>query len=299
MSTAGAEARIAQYYDWLARFQQLVQRLGHRGGFDSLTVHRLLVSDREGVTAADVVHERLLSAVGDLRAPRVVDAGCGVGGTILHLHARLGGEYDGLTLSPVQHARASAEAARRGLSAACRFHLRSYDLPLDAIAPDGANLIVAIESLAHSSDPVQTIANLAAGLLPGGRLAIVDDVPVDTVADDDPDLTAFRTGWVCHNIANSQTLAAALDRAGLSIERDEDLTPLVKKREPAELAPMIRTNRRWRLLLGPTAAGALVDSLHGGLMLERLYRRGLVCYRFIVARRDGTRSAGKVRSPEL
>src|SRR5262245_26352691 len=217
MSTVGAEARIGQYYDCVAHFQQLVQRLGHRGGFDSLTVHRLLISDREGVTPADVVHERLLSAVGDLCAPQVVDAGCGVGGTILHLQARLGGEYDGLTLSPVQQARALAEATRRGLSDACRFHLRSYDLQLYAIVPDGANLIVAIESLAHSSDPVQTIANLAAGLQSGGRLAIVDDVPVDTVADDDPDLTAFRTGWVCPHIANSRTLVAALDRAGLSI----------------------------------------------------------------------------------
>jgi len=285
MSSAGAETPISQYYDWLSRFQQFVQFIGHRGGFDSLTVHRLLESGQPDVAPADVVHERLLSAAGPLRAPRVVDAGCGMGGTIFYLQARLGGEYHGLTLSGVQQARASREAKRRGVSNDCRFHLRDYDQPLDAIAPDGADLVVAIESLAHSRNPQNTIANLSAGLRQGGRLLIVDDVPLDSIAEDDADLAGFKAGWACLHIANDRALADAIGRAGLAIERNDDLTPLVRKRDATRLEALIRSNRRWRAFVGTNAAGALIDSLHGGLMLERLYHRGLMRYRLIVAAR--------------
>ena len=282
--TAAGESRLARYYDWLSRYHRLVARLGHKGGFDSLTVHRLLSPDRPGVRPADVVHERLLAALGPLISPRVVDAGCGFGGTILYMHARIGGRYDGLTLSSVQQTRATREAARRGVAGACRFHVRSYDADLGDLVPDGVDVIVAIESLAHSIDPARTMRHLARSLGRGGRLAIVDDVPRDTLPDDDPDFAAFRDGWSCPAIARDRTLAAGCGAANLSLEHDEDLTPLVTLRDPGALDRLVGANRRWRRVLGSTAAGELVDSLYGGLMLERLYRRGLMRYRFVLAR---------------
>ena len=165
--------QLGYYYDWLSRYQRVVTRLGHKGGFDPLTVHRLLTPDRPGVAPADVVHDRILSASGRPSHPRVLDAGCGVGGTVFYLQARLGGRYDGLTLSEIQQKRASREAARRGLLETCRFHVRSYDGDLADLLPDGADLIVAIESLAHSIDPARSLANLARAIRPGGRLALV------------------------------------------------------------------------------------------------------------------------------
>lgn len=273
---------IGQYYDWLSRYHTLVRRLGHKGGFDPLTVHRLLSSDRPGVAAPDVVHDRLLAALGSVRRPRVIDAGCGLGGTIFFLHSRLGGEYDGLTLSSVQCARAEREAENRGISADCRFRVRSYDEPLEDVAPDGADLIVAIESLAHSEDPDRTIRNLARLLRAGSRLAIVDDVPVDALPEADEDLVAFRAGWSCPAVARDSKLAAAFAASSLTVAHHEDLTPLVPLRDPDALERLVRSNRRWRRFLGATAAGSLMDSLHGGLMLERLYRRGLMRYRFLL-----------------
>jgi SAM-dependent methyltransferase len=278
---------IGRYYDWLSRYQSLVTRLGHRGGFDSLTVHRLLTSDRAGVAPADVVHDRVVSALVRLDRPRVIDAGCGFGGTIFYLHARLGGQYDGVTLSRVQSTRASREALRRGLVDACRFHVRSYDSDLLDLVPQGADVIVAIESLAHAPDPVRSIASLARALRPNGRLAIVDDVPRDELADDDSDFVAFRAGWTCPRIACDRTLHAGLEASALSVECEEDLTPLVSLRPGGELERLVRSNRRWRKALALTPARSLIDSLHGGLMLERLYQRRVVRYRFVLARRAG------------
>lgn len=278
-------SQLGYYYDWLSRFQSLVTRIGHKGGFDSLTVHRLLSPDRAGVAPADVVHERILSAIGPLSNPRVVDAGCGVGGTVFYLHARVGGQYDGLTLSEIQRARAAREAERRGLSGSCRFHVRDYDADLLDLAADGADLVVAIESLAHAKSPARSIANLARAIRPGGRLAIVDDVPRDELAMADPDFVAFRSGWACSGIAGDRTLADALDAARLSMEHDEDLTPLVPLRDRGELERLTRANRRWRRMLVAPPARKLIDALYGGLMLERLYQRRAVRYRFVIARR--------------
>jgi SAM-dependent methyltransferase len=283
---AAAPSSVARYYDWLARFQTVVTRLGHRGGFDSLTVHRLLSPDRPGVGPADVVHDRLIAALGSLAAPRAIDAGCGVGGTIFYLQGRLGGQYDGLTMSAVQQARAIREAERRGVADNCRFHVRSYDQPLPDLAPGGVDLIVAIESLAHSARPAGSIANLARALRPGGRLAIVDDVPGDALDPEDADFAGFKSGWSCPAIASDRLLVGAWQAAGLVVEHEEDLTSRVPMRDREELERLVRRNRRWRRLLGSTSAAALVDSLYGGLMLERLYRRGLVRYRFVLLRRE-------------
>jgi SAM-dependent methyltransferase len=276
---------VSSYYDWLSWFQRVTSWIGRGGGYQSLTVHRLLASNYAAIGAADVVHERILAAVGALQAPLVVDAGCGLGGTIFYLHDRLGGEYHGLTVSRAQRARAEREAGRRGVSAACRFHLRSYDEDLRAVVPDGADLVVAIESLAHSVNPTQSIANLAQALRPGGRFIVVDDVPDDRLAPADADFARFRDGWRCPAISSRRALLAALAGAGLAVDVDDDLTPLVAERDPDAIERLARSNRRWRAWLGWTGAGGLIDSLYGGLMLEQLYRRGLMQYRLVAARR--------------
>ena len=276
---------IGRYYNWLSWFQRATSWIGQGGGYQSLTVHRLLASSDSGVAPADVVHERILAAAGVMSAPRVVDAGCGLGGTIFYLHRRLGGRYDGLTLSPTQRAHAEREAKRRGVAGGCRFHLRSYDEDLRPIAPEGADLIVAIESLAHSVRPDRTIANLAKTLRPGGALIVVDDVPDAALPDADADFAGFRSGWRCRSIAGHATLLAAFSNAGLDLQRDEDLTPLVVRRDPQDIEWLVAVNRRWRRWAGWTGAAELIDSLHGGLMLERLYGRGLMHYRLVAARR--------------
>ena len=199
----------------------------------------------------------------------------------------MGGQYDGLTLSPTQRAHAEREARRRNVAAACRFHLRSYDDDLRVIVPEGADLVVAIESLAHATHPARSIANLAGALRPGGRLVVVDDVPDDDLVESDGDFAGFRNGWRCPAIARHATILAALADAGLAAQRDENLTPLVSRRDPQEIERLIASNRRWRSWAGWTGAGELIDSLYGGLMLERLYQRGLMHYRLIAARRTG------------
>lgn len=278
-------AALARYYDWLSRYQGLVSRMRGDVRCEALTVHRLLTG--AGTSGQDGVHQRLLAALGSTPVSHAIDAGCGVGGTMFFLQQRLGGRYEGLTVSRVQQARAAREARRRGVAGVCRFHLRSYDDDLRELAPQGTDLVVAIESLAHASDPARIIGRLARLLRRGGRLAIVEDIPADALEDADADFTHFARDWGCPAMVRHSALAAALVAAGLTLEKDEDLTPLVDRRDPARLEQLVRLNRACRRILAPTPARVVLDGLHGGLMLERLYRRGLMGYRLMIARRSG------------
>lgn len=295
MTSRSAPPDVPRYYAWLSRYQDAMRWLGHDTGRATFTVHRRL-RDAAGGASGDVLHDHLLAALhatdgdapGDRGAtvpPTVLDAGCGLGGTSMFLHTHLGGPVVGLTLSPEQAARATAEAARRGIGASCRFVVRSYDAPLDDLLPGGADLIVAIESLAHAPDPAQTLGRLSARLRAGGRLVIVDDVPDSTLPDDDVDLAGFRRGWHAPAVASADALSGALVRAGLTPVLDRDLTPLLLRRVPGSLAMRLLVTRAVGPLARRTPARVLHDAMLGGLYLERMYARGVVRYRLIVARR--------------
>src|SRR5262245_3483797 len=119
-------AALAAFYDDLSRFRMIVRRDA------ALTMHRRLL-DVDGVASAQVVHARVRAALRPARGARLLDAGCGLGGTCFDWHEHVRGDCDGLTLSPVQVARATAAAARRGLAGRCRFHRLSYDADLAAL----------------------------------------------------------------------------------------------------------------------------------------------------------------------
>lgn len=78
---------VARYYAWLSWFQDLARGVSHDTGQRTFTVHRHLVAD-DGARSGDVLHERLLAALGataDAATPdllEVLDAGCGLGGTM-------------------------------------------------------------------------------------------------------------------------------------------------------------------------------------------------------------------------
>src|SRR5256885_1436350 len=67
--------------------------------------------------------ERLATQAGIERGSRVLDVGCGLGGSSLWLAENLDCEVIGLTLSPVQAKSATARAARRNLSGRVRFRV--------------------------------------------------------------------------------------------------------------------------------------------------------------------------------
>ena len=281
---------IPAYYDWLSRYVQLANWLAYRDRFASFTMHKRLAvpppseGARRRTAGLEHVNDRLLSAANLPASPKVLDAGCGFGGTIFHWHSRLGGSYDGLTLSRVQQRVAGREARRRRIADDCRFHVQSYDLPVAG----SYDAVVAIESLIHSRDLMTTIPNLAASLRPGGVMVILDDMATEDIDAAAPaEASALRDHWGCARYATQADYWGAIDRAGLKVESEDDLTAQVQPRDNAVLDRLETTYTRLYKTIPLTSARTILSAYIGGLALERLYLKKLVRYRLIVSRKPG------------
>jgi SAM-dependent methyltransferase len=276
---------IAGYYDSLSRFLDFARRIGRGGGSGSSATHRFLAAiagEGDGTPGPERLDHIVLTAArasGLVAHPHVLDAGCGLGGTIFRWQEQVGGTFDGLTLSPEQQRRAAMEAARRDVSAACRFHVRSYHEPI--MEPRDA--VIAIESLAHSPDPLSAVENFARGLTPGGLLLIVDDMPEPTAG---PRLLAgFKAGWQCPVLADAAAFHAAMTGAGLTVTHEDDLTPRLRPRPLAWLRVLIALFGLARRLAPTRGARDVIGAFLGGFYLEALYRTGGMRYLLMVARK--------------
>jgi SAM-dependent methyltransferase len=142
-------------------------------------------------------------------------------------------------------------------------------------------LIVAVESLKHSSDLARSLRSMLAALTPQGVLVVVDDC---------------YAGRAC--AAAEQQLVAdwALER--LYTERDF-LEPLTGVRHNVvDLTDGVRRKRRWSIALRLIGVEMLrsfaaedVDralrAFRGGLRLEQLYAAGAMGYKAIFAAARG------------
>ncbi|MGE3334638.1 MAG: cyclopropane-fatty-acyl-phospholipid synthase family protein [Rhodospirillaceae bacterium] len=279
--TSGA---IASYYDNLSRFLDFARRVGRGGGAQQGSTHRFLAglpgeSDSETAGPERLDHLVLDAALatGLARTPRVIDAGCGLGGTIFHWRQRVAGQYVGLTLSAEQQRRAEAEAQRRGFARDCSFLVRSYHTSLDP----SYDAVVAIESLAHSSDPQDAIANLGRALSAGGLFVIVDDMP-ETQADPAL-LKGFKFGWRTPVLLDAGGFHAALTASGLSVMREVDLTARLRPRSLLWLRVLIAAFGALRAAAPTRGMRDVLDALRGGFFLEALYRTRGMRYRMIIA----------------
>ena len=103
--------------------------------------------------------------------PRVLDVGCGIGGTSRHLAKSLGpnSKVQGITLSPNQVKRATELAAEQNLPNASFqvMNALAMDFPDDTF-----DLVWACESGEHMPDKKKYVEEMVRVLKPGGRLVI-------------------------------------------------------------------------------------------------------------------------------
>jgi SAM-dependent methyltransferase len=271
---------VGTYYDRLGRWNRLARAFGYGGGAGTLTVHRALADPKTGGRGTFTrLHDILLEHLPAAARPRVLDAGCGLGGTMIGLARALDATCVGLTVSETQAHTANRAAERMGLASKVRARVQSYDAPPD----ETFDIIVAIESLAHSANPSRSVAALASVIAPGGCIAVIDDMP-EPAAAGSPDLEAFKTGWHCPVLWSAPDYRLAFDRLGLDVVADRDLTADCRPRPSWRIALLMWLNRVVRLV-PLTGLRQVMDAHYGGLALERLIRRRMVSYRLCVARR--------------
>lgn len=105
------------------------------------------------------------------QAQNIVDVGCGIGGSSLYLAQKFNAKATGVTLSPVQAARATERANAAGLSARTQFQVA--DAQAMPFADASFDLVWALESGEHMPDKLKFMQECYRVLQPGGTLIMV------------------------------------------------------------------------------------------------------------------------------
>ncbi|MBI5503199.1 MAG: methyltransferase domain-containing protein [Deltaproteobacteria bacterium] len=166
---------------------------------------------------------RLLADLAGVGAgSRVLDAGCGVGGTTLWLARERGAEVTGVTLVPEQVEIGRRRAERGGLAHLAEF--READYTDTGLEPASFDAVVAAESLCHAPDKAAFYREAARLLRPGGRLVMTEYMrtPDITAADDARLLDEWLAGWALAGIDTADSHRGYAKAAGFDEVRVED-----------------------------------------------------------------------------
>ncbi|GAB4181138.1 MAG: methyltransferase domain-containing protein [Coleofasciculaceae cyanobacterium] len=94
--------------------------------------------------------EEMLNWAGVTQAEKILDVGCGIGGSSLYLAQRFNAHAVGITLSPVQASRATERAREAGLASEVQFQVAdALEMPF---ADDSFDLVWSMESGEHMPD---------------------------------------------------------------------------------------------------------------------------------------------------
>lgn len=102
---------------------------------------------------------------------RVVDVGCGIGGSSRHIAKKYSCRASGITLSPYQAQRGNELAEEQGLKDSVDFQVAdALEMPFE---DDSFDLVWSLESGEHMPDKPQFVHELVRVAAPGGRILIV------------------------------------------------------------------------------------------------------------------------------
>ena len=281
----GAKASIRSHYDVATPFYRL---------FWGPHIHHGLWSAEDAVreqphAAPRAAQEALTDALAELakiqRGQRVLDVGCGMGGSSIRLARQRHCDVTGITLSGVQRRWASMAARLNGVTNSVRF--RQADAELVNFEAASFDVVWSIECTEHLFDKAAFFRRAAGWLRPGGRIAICA-----WLAADDADRPGMREqveavcdSFLCPSLGSFSDYTGWMTAAGLQVEHTEDWTA--------------RVSRTWELCdkrvrrFGLPWLAQYVD-LRQALFLDNFktlldaYLSGAMQYGCIVARRPET-----------
>ena len=215
---------------------------------------------------------------------KVLDAGCGVGGSSFWLAKNKNVRVVGITISKKQLDKAKELAARFDLEKQTEFYLQDYTKT--SFSDASFDIVWAIESVCHAEDKSAFLKEAYRLLRSGGRLAIADGflerLPRNQV--EEKKLKSFIKGMALDNLAQSASFENALNESGFknikNLDKTEAILPTaIKMARMSRWSWPVSVFTTWlhitpKLLAANNRAG--IDQLY-------LFKNRLLSYRIFVA----------------
>ncbi len=184
--------------------------------------HGLWDAGESSAVAQQRLTETLASLAGVRSGNTILDVGCGMGGSTMHL-ALAGCDVTGVTLSPIQRRWCATESWFRGLSR--RTHWKCGDAETINFPEQSFDVVWSIECTEHLFDKPEFFRRAARWLKPGGTMAICA-----WLAGDRTDAEAIQRvqhvceGFLCPSLGTAADYRQWFTDAGLVVEQDLDWT---------------------------------------------------------------------------
>ena len=170
----------------------------------------------------------LLEAADITSTDRVLDAGCGVGGSAFYIHESTGAKVTGISLSEKQIALANDVSSRKGLADQVDFHVMDYNTtPFESASFD---VIWACESICHTTQKTDFMKEAYRLLKKGGRLILCDYFLTHNDQEDPQQwIEKWKATWAITHINALSTFETQLTDSGFQISKKWDYTQSITR----------------------------------------------------------------------
>jgi tocopherol O-methyltransferase len=246
-------------------------------------IHHGYWEDGESPAEAQVkLVERLAMKARIAHGSRVLDVGCGIGGSATWLARNLGCSVLGITISPVQAVLATVKARAEGLDSLVRFEVGDANhLRLDT---ESFDVVWVIECSEHLADKARFIDSCARALRPGGVLALCAWLAADDLSAPGHArlVTEVCRGMLCPQLASARDYTGWMIAGGLGWVQSEDVTRHVEDTWVRCAAIVDRPEVKALLRAAEGRTRRFVESFAS---IRRAYAEGAMAYGMFTARK--------------
>lgn len=168
------------------------------------------------------MNEVMMDAAAIKTTDRVLDAGCGVGGSSIHVAARTGATVTGISLSERQVQQAHENARSRGVEGQTNFAVMDYSA---TTFPDASfDVVWGCESICYADNKKQFIQEAFRLLRPGGRLVVADGFVTNFDHNEHPIIRTWLDGWQVNYLETPDRFTGFMQQAGFDNACFRDIT---------------------------------------------------------------------------